>query len=143
MNDPRFRHEEHGTDDARIDAAIRALPDVPLDDDVRRAILAATSGVEPRPGRARGVVGRIGLALAAAACVSISSVGALLLAPVDREPGQLSDAELEQLDREVQITFAILASAIDRAERIAVAEGLLRGTAPAFDVLSGEAARTP
>jgi predicted anti-sigma-YlaC factor YlaD len=125
----------------RIRAELRAMPVAEHDDDdaLIRAILARTIDRETRfRGTSRPVLARLDgprrravLSGAAAAAVAMAALGAWLLAPRNFERGNASvgDAQLVQLEQDLDVVMAALAGALSRTEHVAVEDVLQRETA--------------
>jgi len=114
-------------DDEMILESLRALPEVSLPEEDIEAIFDQTIRAA-HPMRLP-ILRRTGLALAAAACLGLSALGAWLTLPPASEGDGLSELELVELERDLQMTLAMVSSTLSQAEQIAVRDVLIEEAA--------------
>lgn len=109
---------------------LHRLPVTPFPADALKEVLCDT--IERSPDRSRNVIGRIGMNLATAAALILLVFGGWLIIRPMATAQAYSEAELDRIERDLQVVMTRLGTALSSAERVAVDDVLIRETSPAM-----------
>ena len=114
----------------KLRSMLRRLPEIPFPADAREEVLDDTTVRSHH--NSRSVIGRVGLNLATAAALLLMVLGGWLVTRPMATEQEYSEAELDQIERDLQVVIHRLGTALSSAERYAVDDVLIRETSPAM-----------